>query len=378
MTSGAERTGNRLLAVPARDPRWILPARGSHLGHAMTMYQPSRVLPRFASRGLALGSRFLGGAPARTLGTACPMALQHQIEHVMERAGIDLGILDAEPVAWTGSPGPDRKTTVALLASRRPVAYAKVATTPTARASLQAEHQALRAVAGTPVADHAPDALLLSESDEFTVLFLSPVAGKKCSSRTRPDSRFEAFLGALGALKGASASCWVESIRRRADLLPSGNQKTLIAQALDRAVDDDVLRSVRCVLSHGDFTPWNCFVGSVLQVVDWEYASFRPPMWDLFHWFVQSEVHGRSTSSRRVVQNVLAWEHRAKLPTSLLGSAIPVRQGTSRGMLLYLADSLTFALEGNTAPCPRGDSLRTRLIEHYLTGTSHSRGDDES
>ena len=46
---------------------------------------------------------------------------------------------------------------------------------------------------------------------------------------------------------------------------------------------------IEFVLSHGDFTPWNCFYnGKILYVFDWEMGAYRMPLWDYFNFIYHS------------------------------------------------------------------------------------------
>lgn len=56
-------------------------------------------------------------------------------------------------------------------------------------------------------------------------------------------------------------------------------------------------------VSHGDFTPWNCFIekGS-LFVFDFEYAKRTyPPFIDFFHFYIQTSIFERHLSAREII-----------------------------------------------------------------------------
>ncbi|CAA7195210.1 nucleoside/nucleotide kinase family protein [Chryseobacterium potabilaquae] len=59
--------------------------------------------------------------------------------------------------------------------------------------------------------------------------------------------------------------------------------------------------------SHGDFTPWNCYVkGDVLGIYDWELASAeRPKGFDFFHFIIQKGVLINRNSWKRIFKEII-------------------------------------------------------------------------
>ncbi len=358
----------RYLVFPGGDPRWVLPSDGSSLGQAFSMYRPSRLAPRFATRILSLGSRLSGGAALRLVGSRCSSEVTEQIDFVIDQARQHLGVTGDHAVAWLGAAGPDRKMTVAILHGNDPLLYSKIAVTRRARDSVRAEAQVLRSIRGTRVGFHAPELGSLCERDDMTALFVAPVSGLKASARARPDARHAQFLIALSEVTTGVVGHWIEALATRVALLrcPASTRNVML-HGLDLAADNNVLRSSPLVLAHGDFTPWNCFLGQTLQAIDWEYAGPRPPAWDLFHWFVQREVHTRSRSLHRSVKSVLNWRHQVDVADSFREVAFSADSSARRVLLLYLVDSLAHILEGRTEPHARAECLRLDLIAACIT-----------
>ncbi len=58
-------------------------------------------------------------------------------------------------------------------------------------------------------------------------------------------------------------------------------------------------------LSHGDFTPWNIYLGkSKLYIFDWEIADFRVPLWDFYNFLIHSEVFIYSKNYNNIVTEI--------------------------------------------------------------------------
>ena len=59
-------------------------------------------------------------------------------------------------------------------------------------------------------------------------------------------------------------------------------------------------------VSHGDFTPWNCFdEKGNLFVFDFEYAKRTyPPFLDLFHFYIQTAIFERHLSAREIMMDL--------------------------------------------------------------------------
>jgi thiamine kinase-like enzyme len=59
-------------------------------------------------------------------------------------------------------------------------------------------------------------------------------------------------------------------------------------------------------LSHGDFTPWNCFSnGKELFIFDWEMADYRPPLWDYFNFIYHRSILSEDYNIKKIEQRFL-------------------------------------------------------------------------
>jgi aminoglycoside phosphotransferase (APT) family kinase protein len=66
-----------------------------------------------------------------------------------------------------------------------------------------------------------------------------------------------------------------------------------------------VMDRVPVSLGHGDFTPWNMFVGERrLHVYDWELAGEAPLLSDLFHFVCQTGVLVRREAPGRILRRL--------------------------------------------------------------------------
>jgi hypothetical protein len=95
-------------------------------------------------------------------------------------------------------------------------------------------------------------------------------------------------------------------------------------------------------LGHGDFTPWNMFVGRrSLHVYDWELACEAPLLSDLFHFVCQTGVLVRREPPRRVLCRL----GRALARPSIAAMVQQYDINIDLHLRLYLLDKATYYLE---------------------------------
>jgi hypothetical protein len=274
----------------------------------------TRLLYRAGLKRLVRSGTFLATVPARQV-----LARYLGREHPFTRAAF-----------FTGTVGEDRKVTVALAGARdrRPQAFLKIPLTESAASLVKNEAAALRALPA--IVDGAfvtPDGTLPAAER------LSLLVSNLSTARTHSVVRFtRAHARALRALYRAEVrhaplgdvEAFVEA-RARVDALlqcaPPDNgldretfDAARTALAACAAGLDDV-RGTRVVTgwAHGDFTPWNSFVGErTLRVYDWEHSRRDMPLLhDLFHYVLQAHVlvaHGEHSGGLAAITAALALE----------------------------------------------------------------------
>ncbi len=179
-------------------------------------------------------------------------------------------------VAIAGTPGPEAKTTLALLdASGRPVGFAKIATSDEARALVANESQLLRAVGGTV----GPRLLGEGSDDSAAWIVVEPLCGRASA----PGARFPRVL-----LQRTRPGAGVTFAEHPAVVGLPATADEVVRRARSGAGD----RRFLIAPVHGDAAPWNAVVGpdGATRLFDWEYGRLDGlPETDAAHWSIQSD-----------------------------------------------------------------------------------------
>jgi hypothetical protein len=299
---------------------------------AAVFHWGTRLLYRAGLKRLVRSGTFLATVPARQV-----LARYLGREHPFTQAAF-----------FTGTVGEDRKVTVALAGARdrRPRAFLKIPLTESAASLVRNEAAALRALSGT-----LDGVLDLPDGTVPDAEQLSLLVSNLSTARTHSGVEFTpAHARALRALYRAETrqsplgevEAFVEA-RSRVDAMLRCAPPT---NGLDRETFDAVrtalatcaarlerLREARVVTgwAHGDFTPWNSFIGErTLRVYDWEHSRRDVPLLhDLFHYVLQAHVlvtHGEHSGGLAGIAAALALddvrsvidEHRVDLNLHLL------------------------------------------------------------
>lgn len=119
--------------------------------------------------------------------------------------------------------------------------------------------------------------------------------------------------------------------------------KTL--EILDKSLNDS---KITLGLSHGDFTPWNVYMGdNNLFIFDWELADFRAPLWDIYNFILHTEIliHKRDDRVilRKIVNNGSLYAHLIEKYLYQLNEEVDLNKYTS--LTIYLFEILTYYIK---------------------------------
>ncbi|MCF8244688.1 MAG: aminoglycoside phosphotransferase family protein [Saprospiraceae bacterium] len=175
----------------------------------------------------------------------------------------------------------------------------------------------------------------------------------------------------LGALP-----LWQASGEQLADLehtaicndLPPLTVRQIVGQlkALRQSLDQN--RLVPTTLAHGDFTPWNMYLGrDKLHVYDWELAGRQPLLFDAFHFVFQSGILLKRESFPVIKKALSELEKSAEIKALLAGQTVGFRELYN----LYLLQNISYYLPRYLRQQP------LHVQAHWLVGVWHEALHDE-
>ena len=318
------------LVAARSNPRWwILPLSSSAQTRAgLELFHPATLAAQVIKSGAAF---------------ACSLGLQRfafrsgpKLTGVRKFAAT-FPIGTASSVAiFTGTEGPHRKTTVQFSDyESRILGYAKLSRSPQVTPWIEAEARILKEVAALHLetAD-TPSMLDLRRLNDAVMLITDSKKERNCSTPRALTKAHVNFITELAArTAGTDWPDHVESMRKRfARVRPVMGDicRARVQTAIERLSAGPQLP---VVLTHGDFTPWNSFLGRRLYVFDWEYAGRRALGHDIVHFIFAT----------RLFQDPLCLEAAA---LAALGAVYPDLDATTARLLLlaYLCNhTLLFA-----------------------------------
>jgi hypothetical protein len=347
--------------------RWLLPAdrpalRRSGIGG---LYQPNSL------RGRAL--RTLIGA-----GVVPGEKIRLEEDALARLEAILVPVVEADAVRlafYLGVPAPHRKVTAQVLGTAgETLAYAKIATSPLARAAVETERRALLGLSESAELRGAiPEVLGSLEWHGGTILPMTmgpPRAGPRglssvhlrfCTQVFESYRMQETF--AESPMWARMYEIWLHLRHDSPEALPAN-----LSTALERLHDKLGPVSMPFSLAHGDFAPWNTRLGpDSLFVFDWERASEgMSPLYDAFNFqALQAALQGRRLGGVRdhrfllTLLDALWHEGREYLPllylaylthvTLLYSEAQSLAPGVGeRKVWGWFARQIEDVLEGNT------------------------------
>jgi hypothetical protein len=291
-----ETAGRQYTAYPnLAGARWLLPAGRPALRRAGIegLYQPNSLRGR-ALRTL-IGAGALRGEEVRLEEDALAR-LEGMLAPVVGAGAVRLAF-------YLGVPAPHRKVTAQVLdTAGETLAYAKIATSPLARAAVERERRALLGLSeSAELRGTVPEVLGSLEWHGGTILPITmgpPRPGPRVLSAvhlrffTQVFQAFrvrETFDGS--PMWARMSEIWLHLRQDSPEALPSN-----LGRALERLHDGLGPVSMPFSLAHGDFAPWNTRLGPrSLFVFDWERASEgMSPLYDAFNFHaLQAALQGR-------------------------------------------------------------------------------------
>jgi hypothetical protein len=322
-----EAAGRAYAAYPnLANVRWLLPANQPALRRAgiAGLYQPNSLRGRAMRRIIGAGA-----VPGEKVWLE-----EENLARLETMLAPVAGVGAVRLAFYLGVPAPHRKVTAQLLApDGRTLAYAKIATSPLARAAVESERRALLRLYGSEDLQGAvPEVLGSLEWHGGTILLVTmgpPRPGPRRLSSVHLRFCTQVFRSFRMQLRFEESPMWIRmcEIWRR---LQHNSPETLPANlgpALERLHDELGPASMPLSLAHGDFAPWNTRLGPrALFVFDWERAAEgMSPLYDVFNFgALQAALQGRRGGVR---------DRRFLL--TLLDALWP--EGGERLPLLYLA-----------------------------------------
>lgn len=265
------------LAVPAEQPRWLVPARSGNLHAALAAWSPYRLSSRLKWNAIRAANRI-------GVLQALPNLKRVQLGDASE--------IDWRAVGWTrdtppapliyvGTPGPRQKAVVHLLdpASGNCGAIVKVPLCAGAKDAIVRDASTLAILAGERFSC-APRLMWLDRRHGIATQQFLP--GKSGSRRFLPE--YFALLASLVLRDeptnvAAKTATWHEALSG----LTHKTEINLMATALSELCDTHSLPSC---WTHGDFAPWNIRQSTrcPTALIDWEEAARGGlPLQDAYH-----------------------------------------------------------------------------------------------
>lgn len=301
--------GNYLILQNSDGKKWVLPK--SNLKVALCLYQPSSKKGQLLKKCLPVIVRvpLLNKIVFRLIGVTS-IEINHQ-------ASVDRLItssLGEEKVVlsfFMGTPSSKhQKCTIQISRGNEIIAYCKVTCNEEIGKLFLKEEEILDYLKTVQI-ESVPSCLFAGRYEEGYYAFIQTTV-KTCNSRVSHaiGDREISFLRNL--VTKTSIDIEYEETDFYQDILWLKNNMELLE---DNRLKTDCLKkilgelmqnrngTVRYCISHGDFTPWNCFVeDDKLFAFDFEYAKRTyPPYIDLFHYYTQSAIFERHFNAEMIL-----------------------------------------------------------------------------
>lgn len=336
------------------DARWFIPLESPQAAAAaLRINTPFRTLPRARHFGARAAARsgFYRLFPDQVI-------LAQKSEPELDR--IFRAMLGKDHLHYaisSGTPGPARKPTIAMLDdSGEWLAFAKIARTTLGKRLVGQEAACLAQLASRPgLRASVPRLLLDTDMDDSRVVAQASLPGRMPGARITPDHR--RLLDAMETRERspASTSGFLQSLIER------GREASIPHLDLARHLCQIQLAlqgtSVPETVVHGDFTPWNLRRHHArLSAFDWEYGHLDGlPLIDELHYQLQAGLMLRDWSAED------AWRHLRSAGHALTDDAYPVTVFHALHLTMLLDLVLRRHQEGHPADSPH-DRIRFELV----------------
>lgn len=361
------------------DPRFAIPTCNNRISAgALALYQPSlRIakLRKIAAYAMSrVGLTKLWAPVAAVTGRAGGAKVGGILSVVRREMGSQASI-----ALFTGTPGPQRKATFAVLGPRgEALGFGKIASTPATRALIRNEAKMLRRLETEGMgAEHVPRLLAEGRLGDGAEFLIESTVKKPLAARTSgmglAQGRFLVELFArTKAVEPDRGRAIVQEISGR--LYGGGRPQVgrgaeLVGQGLARCAASLDFGEIPVMLVHGDFTPWNSFeTRRGLFVFDWELGREAwYPMADAFHYVIQKYLFVERRGARELFVRMLrqdaqegGWIH------WLLGEMGLAKAVLLPLLILYLCDVYASYASRTAAGGEESDQDVQRLLGFWL------------
>jgi|GEM_PF-881319 len=252
----------------------------------------------------------------------------------------------AQFALFTGTPGPNRKAVCCYEDGAGRQVFAKLPLGPVAAQKVQAETRHLRALAQRPHTAFEIPRLLDAGPAHLLQSSVKPAGSYRAVNFNTAHAKCLAELLTTTGVRQpiGSSSCWQSIEAQVAELqslaetrVPFGLRSKL--RHLRATIDAN--QELSFAFAHGDFTPWNCWLGpDKLAIYDLELAlPGASLLYDLFHFEVQQALLGkrRAAPAIRTQALAVAGQHFPAVPAQELVVAwqLYLLHQVSTGAMLY-------------------------------------------
>ncbi len=220
---------------------------------------------------------------------------------------------------FTGTAGDDRKTVLALKNKNGAIWYYKIPLTQSAEKLVQNELSTLQFLNGFsfskmdfPQAEAIGDGLMQSSVAQLkkyrNSFVLEPVHLEAIKELNKYTSEM-VCLKDLPFWEESSQNINVLEEQPVLNNMSVNTVKKIIERLRMLRASIDPFMEIPTLIAHGDFTPWNMYLGKgKLYVYDWEFSERLPLLFDAFHFIVQSGVLIKRLPFSKIEEEIKALE----------------------------------------------------------------------
>lgn len=273
---------------------WIFPQRRAK--RFLSLFQPSSTKGKIVAAVLPY-LRFMPFLASRINARAVKVTLNPVIKKTICKS---FGITDFEYGVFCGSPGRHQKITLMINQGRNCLGYCKITDNPEVFSIFRNESGDLSYLKSKGI-QSVPDVLFVDGIDELPGFYLFVQTTKRngvVRTAAIDDGCVFDFVSQMHELTqnrmSYAESDFAQSVnvlKNYIHLFKTDAQKDILHAVVE--VEKMLVEPCSYSASHGDFTPWNCYViNEKLFVFDFEYfQKYTIPYIDYFHFFTQSCIY---------------------------------------------------------------------------------------